>query len=215
MKVAVSIIKSKVNEKETVDLINKTSSDYIHIDIMDGVFVDNKSYDYEDIALFLKDNKKLIDIHLMVSNPLEYILEYVNLKPECISFHIETVNNPLKLIDLLHDNNIKCGIAINPETNIKSILPYLDKIDKVIVMTVHPGKGGQKFMKEIVSKIDDLNSIKDKVDELAKVEGKFLIEVDGGVNDESIKYLKNADIVVSGSYVCMSDNYEEKIQLLR
>jgi len=205
MKVAVSFIKSRVNEKETVDLINKTSADFLHVDIMDGKFVENITYDFEDIELFVKDNKKPLDIHLMCKEPQAYIEEYLKLKPYNITFHIEAVANPQKLIDYLHDNGIKCGIAINPETNVKSILPYLESIDTVLVMTVHPGKGGQKFMKEMVYKVDKLNKLK----------GNFVIEVDGGVNNESISYLQNADIVVSGSYVCTSDNFEEKVRNLK
>ena len=198
MKVAISIIKSRVKEKETIDLINKTTADYIHIDIMDGIFVENKSYDFEDIKLFLKDNRKPVDVHLMCQNPLEYIKEYVKLKPYCITFHIEAEKSPEKLINFIHENGIKCGIAINPETSIDVIKPYLNMIDILLVMSVNPGKGGQKFMMDMVSKID----------ELAKLKGNFEIEVDGGVNNETVKYLNNADIVVSGSYICMSDDFE-------
>ena len=205
MKVAVSFIKSKYNEKETIDIINQTSADYLHVDIMDGVFVDNKNYDYEDIELFVKDNHKQLDIHLMCNNPLEYIKDYLKLKPYNISFHIEAEKNPTRIIDFLHENNIKCGLAINPETDLKVIIPYLNKIDTVLVMSVHPGKGGQKFMLEIVNKIK----------ELSKLKGNFVIEVDGGVNSDSICHLENVDIVVSGSYICESDDFEEKIRKLR
>ena len=205
MKVAVSIIKSKLSEKETVDLINQTSADSLHIDIMDGKFVENKTYCFEDIKLILRNNHKPIDIHLMCENPLDYIKQYIELKPQIIFFHIETVPNPLELIDYLHKNSIKCGIAINPQTSIDAIKPYLNNLDVVLVMTVHPGKGGQTFMIEMV----------DKIKELSLINGNFEIEIDGGVNNESIKYLENADIVVAGSYICMSDNYEEKIISLR
>ena len=181
MKVAVSFIKSKYNEKETIDIINQTSCDFLHVDIMDGVFVENKNYDYEDIELFLKDNHKPLDIHLMCQSPLEYIEDYIKLNPYNISFHIEAVNNPEKLIDYVHKNWIKCGLAINPDTDVKKIIPYLDKIDTVLVMSVFPGKGGQKFMLDIINKINDLASLK----------GNFVIEVDGGVNNEIIGYLKN------------------------
>ena len=205
MKVAVSFIKSKYNEKETIDIINQTTSDYLHVDIMDGIFTENKNYDYEDIELFVKDNHLPLDIHLMVDNPLNYIEDYLHLSPDNITFHIESVSNPLKLIELIHEANVKCGIAINPETKIDVIKPYLNLIDRVLVMTVKPGKGGQKFMVDLVSKID----------ELSKLKGDFEIEVDGGVNNDSRIYLNNADILVSGSYVCCSDDFEEKIKYLR
>ena len=205
MKVAVSFIKSKYSELETINIINETSADFLHVDIMDGIFTENKNYDYEDIKLFLKNNHKPLDIHLMCESPLEYIENFIKLNPHSISFHIETVKNPLKLIELLHENNIKCGLAINPETDIKKILPYLNIIDIVLVMSVHPGKGGQKFIPEVV----------DKINELSKLKNNFAIEIDGGVNNETIKLLENADIVVSGSYVCCSDDFEERIRKLK
>ena len=205
MKVAVSFIKSKYNEKETIDIINQTSCEFLHVDIMDGIFTENKNYDFEDIELFLKNNHKPLDVHLMCNNPKEYIDEYLKLNPYNISFHIEAVNNPEKLIDYIHDHNVKCGLAINPNTDIKEIKPYLDKIDTVLVMSVIPGKGGQKFIIDVV----------DKVNELSNLKGNFVIEVDGGVNNETIELIPNADIVVSGSYVCEGPDYEERINKLK
>ena len=204
MKVAVSFIKSRYSEKETIDLINQTSADFLHIDIMDGEFVENKNYDYEDIKMFLKDNHKPLDIHLMCADPLKYIEEYIKLKPYNITFHIEAVNNPLRLIELLHDNGIRCGLAINPDTSVKEIKSYLDLIDNVLVMSVHPGKGGQKFIPDTTSKIN----------ELALLKKNFTIEVDGGVNNEVINNLQNVDIVVSGSYICESEDYQKTIDTL-
>ncbi len=205
MLVAVSFIKSKYSEKETIDIINQTSSDFLHVDIMDGIFVENKNYDFDDIELFVKDNHLPLDVHLMCNNPFSYIEDYIKLKPYNITFHIEAVESPEKLINYLHDNGIKCGLAINPDTDIKEIIPYLDKIDTVLVMSVYPGKGGQKFIPSVVNKIN----------ELSKLKGNFVIEVDGGVNNETIALLDNADIVVSGSYVCCSDDYEERIKKLK
>lgn len=205
MKIAVSFIKSKYNEKETIDEINKTSADYVHVDIMDGIFVENKNYDIEDIRLFTKDNQKPLDVHLMVDNPEEYINEYIPLRPDTITFHIEAIRNPERLINLIHDNNIKCGLAINPDTDIKEVIPYLDLVENILIMTVYPGAGGQAFIPEMSKKID----------ELAKLKGNFTIEVDGGINKDTLSYVTNADILVSGSYVCLSDNYEEKISSLK
>ena len=205
MKIAVSFIKSKHYEKETVDLINETSADYLHVDIMDGLFVNNKNYDFDDIKMIVKNNHKPLDIHLMCENPLDYIKDYIKLNPESITFHIEAVHKPLSLINILHDNNIKCGLAINPDTSINEILPYLSSIDKVLVMSVYPGEGGQTFIENTL----------DKISRLAEFKGDFLVEVDGGINDETIKKLENVDIVVSGSYVCMSDDYEKQILSLK
>lgn len=205
MKIAVSFIKSKYNEKETIDEINKTTADFVHVDIMDGIFVENKNYDFEDIKLFTKDNQKPLDVHLMVDNPEEYVNDYLELKPYCITFHIEVLRNPTRLIELIHENNIKCGLAINPDTDIKELMPYLELIDNVLVMSVYPGAGGQKFIPDTANKID----------ELSKLKGSFTIEVDGGVNKDTLSYVTNADILVSGSYVCLSDDYEEKVESLK
>lgn len=205
MKVAVSFIKSKYLEKETIDIINQTSADYLHVDIMDGKFVENKNYDYEDIRLFVTDNHLPLDVHLMVEDVEGYVNDFINLKPENITFHIEAVPNPLKLVNKLHDLGIKVGLAINPDTPVKKVIPFLEQIDRVLVMTVVPGKGGQAFMPETAL----------KVDELAKLKGNFDIEVDGGINNETIGEVHNADVAVSGSYVCCSEDYEERISKLK
>ena len=141
----------------------------------------------------------------MCINPLNYIKDYVKLNPYNITFHLEASNNINEIIDYIHSHNIKCGLAINPETNIDELKPYLDKIDTVLVMSVHPGKGGQTFIMDTITKIK----------ELSKYKVNFVIEVDGGINKDSVKYLNNVDIVVSGSYICESDNYEENILKLK
>ena len=205
MKIAVSFIKSKYNEKETIDIINQTSADFLHVDIMDGIFAGTKNYDFEDTLLFTKDNHLPLDIHLMVNNPKEYVEEFLKLNPYNITFHIEAEKNPIKLIDYIHEHDVKCSLAINPETNIKEIIPYLDKIDNVLVMSVIPGKGRQKFIPETLEKIEALSKLK----------GNFTIEVDGGVNNEIIKYLDKVDIIVSGSFICEGYDYEQQIQKLK
>lgn len=205
MKVSVSFIKSLYNEKQTIDLINNTSADYLHVDITDGIFVENKNYDYEDIKQFLLTNKKPLDIHLMCHNPSDYIYDYVKLKPNNITFHIETVRNPLRLIEYIHQKGIKCGIAINPETPVKTIIPYINMIDRILIMSVHPGKGGQKFMMECL----------DKINELSRLKGHFEIEIDGGINSETINLVKQVDIVVAGSFICMNEDFEKQISKLK
>lgn len=205
MKVAVSFIKSKYKEKETIELINKTSADYIHVDLMDGKFVPNKNYDFEDIENFFADNKKPLDIHFMYEEPYKYIEKYAKLNPEIMTFHVECNDDINMIIDKVHSLNIKCGLSINPHTPISNLNPYLDKIDYVLVMSVVPGFGGQPF----------LPSAAYKVSALSKMKRNFILAVDGGINADTIKYVSGADMVISGSYVCMSDNYEEKINTLK
>lgn len=209
MEVAVSFLKSKYNLDETIDKINKTDADFIHVDVMDGDFVPNKTIDYNKIKNALITANKNLDIHLMVSNPIEYILKYKNLKPEFITIHSEINKNIDDLIELVKSYKIKVGLSIKPKTSIEQIEKYLSKIDNVLIMSVEPGLGGQKFMDSILYKIDILYRIR-KEKKL-----NFKISIDGGINNKTIKKVKKVDFVISGSYICMSDNYQEKIDTLR
>lgn len=205
MKVSVSFIKSKLKEQETVMKIAESKADYIHVDIMDGKFVPTKNYTFKDVYKFVSGISKPLDIHLMCEKPEKYVRNFAMLNTEFITFHLEAVNDVDKMIDIIHSYGIKCGISIKPETNVTLLEPYLDKIELVLIMTVEPGKGGQEFITDMASKVD-------KVRELNK---KVIISADGGVNDETVKYLKDCDMVVSGSYVCMNDNYDESINKLK
>lgn len=209
MKIAVSYLKSKFNLNETIERINNTDADYIHVDVMDGGFVDSKTYEYEEIESILKNTNKLLDVHLMVKEPIKYILEYKNLKPEYITIHSEIEHNINDLIDLIHSYGIKVGISIKPKTDVIVIEKYLDKVDNVLIMSVEPGFGGQKFMDSVTYKVDLLKRLRDEK------KYNYVISIDGGINNETINKIKNVDLVISGSYICMSDNYQEKIDELR
>lgn len=204
MKVAVSFIKSLYDEKKTIELIDKTSADYIHVDIMDGEFVSTKNYDFDDIKLMVNGASKLLDVHLMVKHPLDYINDYASLNTKQIIFHVEADDDIYETINEIHSYGIKAGLAINPDTPVKQIEKFLDLVDTVLVMSVYPGKGGQKFIVDTSDKIKELNNYSD-----------FLIEVDGGVNKDTISLTEGADMVVSGSYVCESADYEKAIESLR
>lgn len=209
MEVAVSFLKSKYNLKDTIKKIDETDADYIHVDVMDGEFVSNKTFNYDEIKDILKNTKKSLDIHLMVSNPIDYILKYKNLKPEFITIHSEINKNIYDLIDLIKSYNIKVGISIKPKTSIEQIEKYLKYIDNVLIMSVEPGLGGQKFMDSVLYKIDIL----DKIRKEKKL--NYKISIDGGINNETIKKVNKVDFVISGSYICMSNNYQDKIDSLR
>ena len=204
MKVAVSFLSSNYSLEETISILDKSACDYIHVDIMDGKFVENKNYDIKDISLFLRENVKPLDVHLMCCDLEKYIVEYADLMPEFITFHLEATDKVNKMIDMIHSYGIKCGISIKPNTSVKELLPYLDKIELVLIMSVEPGKGGQKFMPIAI----------DKINELRKLNKNIIISVDGGINDETVRMV-NTDMVVSGSYVCMSDNFEKNIEILK
>ena len=206
MLISVSFLKNKEGNIETINKLNNTSCDYIHIDIMDGKFTKNKNFEYSEIEELFKNNKKRLDVHLMVEDAYSYIEDYIKLKPDFITFHIESKSDINKCIKLVKDNNIKVGLAINPETRIYSILPYINDIDLVLVMSVVPGEGGQAFIKDVVKKINELKALQRKY--------KYVINVDGGINNETIK-LVNSDMIVSGSYITMSDNFNENINKLK
>ncbi len=205
MKVSVSFIKSKYNEKETVKLIDKTDADYLHVDIMDGKFVEYKNYTFNEINNIIKNTTKKLDVHLMCENPSKYIKDYALLNTEYLTFHLEAVDNPESIISEIHSYGIKCGISIKPSTPVHVLKPYINDIEQILVMSVEPGKGGQEFIPDTSFKID----------ELKEMGTNFIVSVDGGINNETIHFVKNADMVVSGSYVCLSEDYQAQINNLR
>ncbi len=196
-----SILGIKNKTKEEIDKFYKSGINYLHIDVMDGKFVKNISLPYHEVESIVTSDQKL-DIHLMVSDVYKYVLDFIKLKPEYITFHIEAVSNPLELINLIKKNNVKVGLAIKPSTNIEVIKPYLDLIDLVLVMTVEPGMGGQELILDTISKIEDLSKIKDR---------HFKIEADGGINDKTIHKLNKLDIAVVGSFLTNGD-YKERLK---
>lgn len=204
MKLSVSILASKDRE-ESITKINNTNSDYLHIDVMDGKFVENNSFPIEEIKQSSLISNKPLDVHLMVTNPIDYI-NHLNLDNiEFITFHIELKDNIKEIINHIKSINKKVGLSINPNTDINELLPYINDIDMVLIMSVVPGKGGQKFMPEVLTKID-----------IIKEHNKdIIIEIDGGINEETIKQLHDIDIVVVGSFITNYDNYEEQIDKLK
>lgn len=204
---SISFLSSNYDLDTTVKKIDDLSIDFIHVDLMDGVFVPNKSFSKEDLKRVLSNTKSKLDAHLMVSNPLSYIDFFSDFNTEYLTFHLESKEEPISVINAIKDKNMKVGIAINPDTDIEEIKPFLNIIDLVLVMSVYPGAGGQSFIKSSLDKIKELNSLK----------GNFLISVDGGINDTTAPLVKEAkaDILVVGSYICRSDNFKERVENLK
>ena len=202
---SVSILGIKENIKENLKKLDKLDIDYFHIDIMDGKFVQNKTWEYNEIKNNLENTKHKKDIHLMVEDIKKYIDEFKNLNPEIITFHYEATDNPLEIIEYIKKNNIKAGISIKPETEVNKIKPFLKDVDLVLVMSVEPGKGGQKYIENSTNKINELKQLR------TKNNYNYIIEVDGGINNETKDKAKNADMLVVGSYIT-NNNYEEKIK---
>ena len=203
IKVSTSILTCN-NRIQATEKLNKTNTDYIHIDYMDGIFVDNKEFTIEEIKTLSKISTKKLDIHIMAENPEPIIQELKGLNIEYITIHYE-INKPLdKIINLIHNQGYKCGISIKPKTDPKNIIEYLEKIDLVLIMSVEPGKGGQKFIPDVLNKIKELK------------QNNLIIEIDGGINNTNIEELKNiVDIVVVGSYITNSSDYNKQINNLK
>jgi len=212
MKVGVSFINSDYSLEETIKRIEESSADYIHVDMMDGIFVENSNFLPKDIKKMFKDTNKKLDVHMMVTSPNKYVKEFSKMNNiEYLTFHYESHRKPIDVINMIRHTNMKVGLAINPETKVSHIIPLLNHVDQVLVMSVHPGKGGQKFIEDVLYKIETLRDLKESNNY------HYIINVDGGINDETVKLVKDAgaDMVVSGSYVCKSSDYNERIEKLR
>ena len=207
-KISVSFLSSK-NIPQDLKLLNETDADYIHVDIMDGKFVKNKTMPFSEMKYIYKYTSKRLDVHLMVENPSKYIPLYAELNTEFITFHIEVEEDIVKNLELIKSYSIGCGLAINPDTPVKELIPYLPYLDQIIVMGVIPGEGGQSFIPETEKKLKELRSL------LNSYPVHILINVDGGVRDTTKEQCMNADILTTGSYVLQGNNYQEKISSLR
>jgi len=205
IKISTSILSSK-DRINSIQKLNNTNTDYLHIDTMDGIFVPNTQMPINEIIDLEKYSKIPLDIHLMVENPENYLEHLENKNIEYITIHIEINKNIDSLINKIKSLGYKVGLSIKPNTNIKEIIPYLDRIDLVLIMSVEPGFGGQKF---IASSLD-------KVKELRDINKDITIEIDGGINDTNIEEIKQyIDIAVVGSYITNSNDYNQAINNLK
>ena len=209
MKVSVSILSSSIKAQDIVKKLDNTKADYIHIDIMDGKFVENKTWTFGEIKKITSYSHLPLDVHLMVKNPEKYIEDYALLNTSYIAFHYEAVKDINAMIEFIKNYGIRVGIAINPETDVNVVYPYLKDIDEVLIMGVHPGKSGQSFIETTPDKIKKLK------DEIINQNVKTIISVDGGVNDETGFLCKEAgvDTLVSASY--LHSDLQNNINILK
>lgn len=194
-------------EKELMRL-EEAKADWLHLDVMDGMFVPNITFGFDLIAAMRKKSNLFFDVHLMITEPINYIEHFVKAGSDLITFHVEANSNPLEVINLIKKNDIKAGISINPGTSTEDILPLLKDIDLVLVMSVEPGFGGQSFKPETGEKIKQLIEYRN-IHNL-----DFLIQVDGGINDKTINNVLDVDVVVAGSYV-FCDDMADRIKILK
>ncbi|MBO5096531.1 MAG: ribulose-phosphate 3-epimerase [Bacilli bacterium] len=211
MKISVSYLSSIFDKKITIEKIENSKADLIHVDLMDGKFVAKKNFKVETVIKDLKDSTKPLDIHLMTYNPDDYIKEFSVLKPEYITFHLESNTDITNTIELIKSYGIKVGISIKPNTNVEELIPYLELIDLILIMTVEPGAGGQRFMFDMLDKVEFLNKYR------TNNNSKYLLSVDGGINEYTAIRSKNSgvDILVSGSFVCHHEDFDKRINKLK
>ena len=196
---------------DEIELINKSNADWFHLDVMDGVFVPNITFGSPVLDIFKNYAKKPLDIHLMIVNPENYIDKFSTYNPDIITIHMEAVNDISAVLKKIKNLNIKAGLAINPDTPIKHLEPYINEIDMVCLMGVFPGFSGQKFINKTNSRLRDLKNL------IESKKSKVLIQIDGGVDLSNVKELSRlgADILVSGSCIFKSKNPSKIIDSLK
>lgn len=209
MKVSASFLSCK-KIIPAIKELSFTDVDYIHVDYIDGKFVVGKKIPFRILKKMSKVSSKRLDVHLMTDKLKKYIKKFALLNCEYITFHIEVGGDIEKYIQMVQNYGVKCGLAINPSTNLEKLKPYLSIVDMVLVMSVTPGYGGQAFIPEIVEKAKELSNY------LKKNKLKVLVSIDGGINENTIKKVKPyVDMVVAGSYITNSSNFQEKIDSLK
>ena len=208
MLVSTSFLSSN-NIPRDLKKLTETDTDYIHVDVMDGKFVPNKTMPFSEMKNIYKYTSKRLDVHLMVNDPTKYINDYATLNTEYITIHEEIDVDIIEMLKLIKSYGIKCGLAIKPDTLVSDLVPYLPLLDLVLVMSVEPGAGGQKFIMESEDKIKEVKTLIDTYNLSTK------ISVDGGINSETKDYCSLCDILVSGSYIVNSLDFSKQIDSLR
>lgn len=198
MELSISILNA-VDRSNMIKILNDTNVSYIHMDVMDGKFVPEVSLPYTEFRSLSSLTNKKLDVHLMMKDPMEYIKEISNIDNIWnITIHLEIDKDIKKILSYIGSLGIKRGISIKPNTDIDKLIPYLDDIDLILVMTVEPGLGGQKFIEGSTKRISDIkNLIKDR---------DIVLEVDGGINSDTIDKVREASIAVVGSYITRSND---------
>lgn len=201
--IAPSILSADFGHLERdIEMLNESSCDWIHLDVMDGVFVPNISFGFPVLKPVVKVARKPLDAHLMIVEPEKFIKRFADLGVDYLSVHYETCPKLRETIAMIRENGMKPGVVVNPDTEVKVLKPFLKDVEYVLIMSVYPGFGGQSFIPHSVDKVKELKAMR-------KEEGaSFLIEIDGGINLDNVAMLREAgvDIFVAGNTVFSAED---------
>ena len=205
VKISVSFLGTD-NKIEVIKKINQTDADYIHVDIADGKFVTSKTDPFNEMNKLLSNANKKLDVHLMVQNPSKYIEEYALLNTDCITIHSE-IKDIKKHLTNIKNYGLKCGLAINPETPVEKIMPYINDINRVLIMSIEPGYSGQTFISSVLPKAIEIKNINKNI----------LVAIDGGINEDNndLCIAAGIDIICSATFVTGSSDFQYQITKLR
>ena len=197
---------------EEIETIDNAGAEYIHVDVMDGMFVPSISYGMPVIKSIRKSTGKVFDVHLMISEPIRYIADFAASGADMITVHVEACSDVVATIEKIREYKLKVGITLNPDTPVSAIKPYLNRVDMVLIMSVNPGFGGQKFITSSVDKIKEVKRLRDELNL------SYDIEVDGGISagrTAGLVCAQGADVLVAGSGVFKAEDPEAAIGILR
>lgn len=189
---------------EEIETIDNAGAEYIHVDVMDGMFVPCISYGMPVIKSIRKSTGKVFDVHLMISEPIRYIADFAASGADMITVHVEACSDVVATIEKIREYKLKVGITLNPDTPVSAIKPYLNRVDMVLIMSVNPGFGGQKFITSSVDKIKEVKRLRDELNL------SYDIEVDGGINIDNLATVleAGANVIVAGSAIFRGDAAE-------